>query len=173
MAANIWEISTEFEFKNHFFNLVDNLILRNIKIRHFSLKQIFATLEPKIQDGRRDWRNLKMVKIKKFFLNLIFRRQILSEDSQNLRSLRRKLWCSRPEFEQYVTVKGSNLMKKGPFSFGTFSYNLWSVKFYFVWGGTLYPWSWLLCPKNWGKAFSISALQTVFVSRNIPPLRYN
>ena len=107
-----------------FLNLVDNLILRNIKIRHFSLKQIFATLEPKIQDGRRDWRNLKMVKIKKFFLNLIFRRQILSEDSQNLRSFRRKLWCSRPEFEQYVTVKGSNLMKKGPFSFGTFSYNL-------------------------------------------------
>ena len=39
-------------------------------MRHFALKPVFATLEPKIQDGRHNLSILKMVQIQKFFFNL-------------------------------------------------------------------------------------------------------
>ena len=45
MAAEIGDISKWSKFKNSSFDLVKNLILRNIKMRHFSLKPIFATLD--------------------------------------------------------------------------------------------------------------------------------
>ena len=54
----------------HFFCiLVENLILRNIKMRNFSLGPIFSTLEPKIQDGRHNFQIVKMLQIHFFFLN--------------------------------------------------------------------------------------------------------
>ena len=41
MAAEIGEISKWSKFKKSSFDLVKNLIPRNIKMRHFSLKPIF------------------------------------------------------------------------------------------------------------------------------------
>ena len=38
---------------------------------NFSQKTIFATLELKIQDGRHNLRNLKMLQIKKFFFQFV------------------------------------------------------------------------------------------------------
>ena len=40
-------------------------------MRHFSLKPVFATLEPEIQHGRHNLRNLKMVQIQKFFFSFV------------------------------------------------------------------------------------------------------
>ena len=61
------KISKWSKFKNSFFNLVENSISRNIKMRNFSLRPIFWTQEPKIQDGRQAH---DMVQVTFFLLHL-------------------------------------------------------------------------------------------------------
>ena len=55
--------------KFFFLNLVENSISRNIKMRHFSLRPIFWTQEPKIQDGR-PLRSSQVVELTFFLLHL-------------------------------------------------------------------------------------------------------